>query len=124
MSGDRSSVQTGLMEPGAIVVLHVGSPPEKYWGILHQVVGAGITLRGLNLSSFDDWMRAAAYGEEAGIGLATMFFPLHRVERMFLDEPLGGAESLAQTFERRVGQTVEDFLGLYDASKQSTDITN
>ncbi|MEM9554588.1 MAG: hypothetical protein AAGC60_10030 [Acidobacteriota bacterium] len=112
------------MDPGAIVVVHVMNPHEKYWGILHQINPAGIAMRGLNLSSFDDWMRSAAYGDEAGLGLATMFFPLHRVERVFLDEPLGGAESLAQTFERRVGRSVEEWLGLFDAQGTGTDVAN
>ncbi|MEL7059732.1 MAG: hypothetical protein AAGN46_06865 [Acidobacteriota bacterium] len=98
------------LEPGAIVVAHLVRPTEKYWGLLHSIDTAGVALRAINLSSFDDWMRSAIYGEEIGLGLATIFFPLHRVERIFLDEPVGMVESMAQTFERRVGKSVQDFL--------------
>jgi hypothetical protein len=41
-----------------------------------------------------------------------MFVPLFRVERIFLDEPVGQVESYSQRFERRVGATVEEYLGL------------
>ena len=98
------------MEPGSLVILHLVEPNEKYWGVLQRLSEAGLTLRALNLSSFDDWMRSAVNGEEAGLGPATIFFPLRRVERMFLDEPLGMAESLGQIFERRVGRSVHEVL--------------
>ena len=52
------------------------------------------------------------YDEEPALGLATIFFPLHRVERLFLDEPIGQVESLCQLFERRVGKSVHEFLDL------------
>jgi hypothetical protein len=41
-----------------------------------------------------------------------MFVPLFRVERIFLDEPVGQVESYSHRFERRVGVSVEEFLGL------------
>ncbi len=101
------------MKPGSFVVLYLVNPNEKYWGILLSIDPPGITLRGINLSSFDDWMRAITNdNEEPSLGLTTIFFPLHRVERMFLDEPVGQVESLCQSFERRVGATVVEYLGL------------
>ena len=110
------------MKPGSFVVLYLVNPSEKYWGILLSVDSPGITLRGINLSSFDDWVRAISHSgdEEPSLGLTTIFFPLHRVERMFLDEPVGQVESLCQSFERRVGATIVEYLGLDDGS----DLTN
>ena len=105
------------MNPGDFVVLSLVTPSEKYWGILLSVDQPGITLRGINLSSFDDWVRAINHdSEEPSLGLTTTFFPLHRVERMFLDEPVGQVESLCQSFERRVGASVNEYLGLDDGS--------
>lgn len=101
------------MDPGSVVVVHLIEPNEKYWGALRSLSAAGITLRAINLDSLDDWMRAIAYEEEAGgLGLSTLFFPLRRVERMFLDEPVGGIESLGQIFERRTGTAAEDLLDI------------
>ena len=42
--------------------------------------------------------------------LATMFVPLFRVERIFLDEEVGEVESYRTRFERRVGAPVEEFM--------------
>ena len=99
------------MDPGTLVVLHLVNPPEKYWGILIGMGVAGINVRGINLSSFDDWMNSLAYEEEAALGLSTVFFPLHRLERMFVDERVGQVESLSELFERRVGRRVHEVIG-------------
>jgi len=64
-----------------------------------------------NLSSFDDWARAVAR-REASLDLQTMFVPLFRVERMFLDEQVGEVESYSQRFHRMAGVAVESHLGL------------
>lgn len=102
------------MNPGSIVIANLANPSEKYWGVLESIAPWGVTLRGLNLSSFDDWVNDLLQQGEVSIGLTTVFFPLHRIERIFLDEPVGQAESLSQNFERRVGSSVEAFLGLAD----------
>ena len=46
----------GLTE-GAPVVLYLRDPREKIWGLLVSMTPAGITLRGIDLVVFDDWMR-------------------------------------------------------------------
>ncbi len=99
------------MKPGSIVILHLMNPSEKYWGVLESLDMPGLTLRGINLSSFDDWTRSIACEEHPSMGLSTVFFPMLRVERMFLDEQVGEVSSLGQRFERRVGKTVAEYLG-------------
>ena len=106
------------IEPGSIVILYLVNPSEKYWGILESLTRPGITLRAINLSSFEDWLRSVASELEPSLGLATIFFPLSRVERMFLDEQVGEVESLSQSFERRVGRSVEEVLGLKPAAEE------
>ena len=99
------------MDPGCLIVLHLIEPSEKYWGLLKDLNPAGVTLRAVNLDSLDDWMRSIAYEEESiGLGPATIFFPLRRVERMFLDEAVGPIESLGSLFKRRTGHSPLDFL--------------
>ncbi len=55
-------------------------------------------------------MIQATRDEPPTLGLATMFLPLFRVERMFLDEQVGAVESYRQRFESRVGMAVESYL--------------
>lgn len=94
------------MKPGSIVILHLVNPSEKYWGKLEELAPVGVTLRGLALASFDDWLRDLTSGDPPSIVLATIFFPLHRVERMFLDQPEGPVESLAQRCEQRLKRSI------------------
>ncbi len=100
-----------MIPRGSIVIVHLINPTEKFWGVLESLEVVGVTLRGINVSSFDDWMSLAARGERA-LGLATMFVPLFRIERIFLDEAVGEVESYRQRFARRVGVPVERYLGL------------
>jgi hypothetical protein len=101
-----------MIRPGTIVIVHLINPTEKFWGVLHDLGVAGVTLRGINLGSFDDWMSQAARRVDQTLGLSTMFVPLFRVERIFLDEPVGAVESYRERFARRVGVSVETYLGL------------
>jgi len=97
--------------PGACVIVNLVNPKEKFFGILGSLSAAGITIRAVNLDSFDDWIRQLAGDEEPDLGLMTMFFPLFRVERIFLDEPAGAIKSYAQRFEEVVGETSGEHLG-------------
>ncbi len=106
------------IEPGSIVILYLVGPTEKYWGTLESLTQTGITVRAINLSSFDDWLRSIVHDLEPALGLATIFFPLSRVERMFLDEQVGEVESLSQSFERRVGQSVAEYLSLDPSAEE------
>lgn len=96
---------------GRFVLAHLVNPSEKFWGRLQDLSPTGFVLRGLNVESFEDWMRDFARGERDGMGLVTMFVPLHRLERMFLDERVGGVESYREVFERRVGRPIESAFG-------------
>jgi hypothetical protein len=97
---------------GSAVIVNLINPSEKYWGIVGEIGVAGIILRGIGVETFDDWMAQAARGEERTLDLSTMFFPLFRIERMFLDEPVGQVESYGERFLRRVGRPVEEYVGL------------
>ncbi len=94
----------------SIVVLSLHSPKEKIWGELLALSPAGITIRGINLSQFEEWLRQAAAGEAGSGTLSTVFFPAYRVERMALDEGVPEAPSLAERFQRRMGLTVQEFF--------------
>jgi len=111
-----------MIRPGALVIVHLISPTEKVWGVLQDLGVAGVTLRGISLTSFDDWMRQAARPGEQSLGLSTMFVPLFRVEKVFLDEPVGEVESYRQRFERRVGIAVERYLAIEGADDEGSQV--
>ncbi len=105
------------IRPGAVVIVHLINPTEKIWGVLLELGVAGVMLRGINVSSFDDWMGQAARRGVQSLGLSTLFVPLFRVERLYLDEAVGEVESYRQRFEKRVGMAVERYLGLAAAAE-------
>ena len=98
--------------PNSLVILNLVNPKEKFFGVLTALSPAGVTIRAINLESFDDWIRQIARDDDPDLELITMFVPLFRVERIFLDEPAGSIKSFAQRFEDAVGKTVLDYLGL------------
>ena len=51
------------MNPGSLVILHLVQPTEKFWGLLLRLGAEGVTVRGINLGSFDDWARGLARSE-------------------------------------------------------------
>jgi hypothetical protein len=99
-------------EPRSLVIVNLVNPKEKFFGVLGSLSAAGVTLRAVNLDSFEDWIRQLAGDEAPDIDLATMFFPLFRVERIFLDEPAGAIKSFAQRFEDVVGRPIREYLGV------------
>ena len=99
-------------EPSALVLVNLVNPKEKFFGVLRALSAAGVTLRAINLDSFEDWIHQIARGDDAEIDMITMFTPLFRVERIFLDEPAGSIQSYSQRFEQVVGRSVQDYLGL------------
>ena len=100
------------LEPSSLVVVNLVNPKEKFFGVLRSITAAGVTIRAINLDSFDDWVRQLSREEEADIQMVTMFIPLFRVERISLDEPSGTIRSYSQLFESVVGRTIGEYLGL------------
>ena len=100
----------------SIVVLHLHSPKGKVWGMLVALNAAGITIRGVDLTSFEELLREAAAGDEAA-ALSTHFYPMYRVERMSLDESRPDAPSHADRFLQRLGVTVQEFFHLEEAEQ-------
>ena len=98
------------MEIDSIVVMNLVAPSQRFFGKLVSLSPSGITIRGVDLDAFDDWMANIAAEEESGVKPTTTFFPLHRVEKMVVDEGNGAVPSLSQEFVTRVGRPVEEYL--------------
>ena len=100
------------METNDIVIVSLAAPKEKIWGQLLLIDPKGVTVRGMELSSFDDFVRQIVGREECTVGLTQSFYPMHRVERVALDEPCGSIPSLSERFHNLVGLTIQEYLGL------------
>ena len=100
------------MEINNIVIVSLISPKEKMWGQLLLLKSKGVTVRGIELEAFDDFIRQVIQQEETAVGLNTVFFPMHRVERIIVDEPSGSIPSLSQRFHAKVGLTIQEYLGI------------
>jgi hypothetical protein len=100
------------VELNSIVIVSLTGPKEKIWGQLLALTSAGVTVRGIELDSFDDFVRQIIHQEEASVGMATVFYPIHRVERIAWDESSGTLPSLADRFRQKVGLTIQEYLGI------------
>ena len=95
---------------GALVLITLNAPREKFWGAVLEINPAGISVRGLDLNSFDEITGMLRADEH--VMPATVFFPLNRMERMELDAGNGPIPSLAERFETKSGHRAARFLGL------------
>lgn len=101
-----------VMEINSIVIVSLASPKEKIWGQLISLNAAGVTVRGMDIGSFDDFLRQILAQEESTVGMAHVFYPMHRVERIANDEPSGSIPSLADRFRQKVGMSIQEYLGI------------
>jgi len=103
MSGRR-------LNPGCIVLIYLQDPREKIWGLLMDLNPAGVLVRGLALSAFDDWLRETSKSGAGDIRPSTTFYPLGRVEKIILDEPGQGVPSLDDQCRARTGRSLGYYL--------------
>jgi hypothetical protein len=99
---------------GAIVLVSLSTPREKFWGAIMAISAAGVSLRGIDLHSFEDFMRQVKAGDE--VSPSAVFFPMHRVERIELDQRNGDIPSMQDRFEAKTGQS---FHGLFSTAGSS-----
>jgi hypothetical protein len=101
------------MDPNSIVIVSLHTPKEKVWGILLDINPSGVTVRGIDLNSFDHFVNGINQLDGERVGLPTVFFPMTRVERISLDEPSGSIPSMAAIFQRKVGRSLLDYLSQF-----------
>jgi hypothetical protein len=94
----------------SFVVVNLHSPSERFVGRLITMSVPGVTLRGLDLGGFEDWMNDISSDEQSGMAPSTIFFPLHRIEKILLDEDFGESPSLASMFMLRIGTSIDEYL--------------
>jgi hypothetical protein len=93
---DGSGASHAPFPPGSMVVVTLGNPRDKFWGMILSLAPEGLSLSGIELASFEDLVMMVKDGES--FNPAVVFFPMHRVERIELDLPDGNLPSLSQRF--------------------------
>jgi hypothetical protein len=95
-------------DQGDSVIIVLRDPREKLLGILDEISTAGITLRGIDLSYFEDWVYSIV-ANEPYLPMNDYFIPMWRVERLTRDERNGEIPSMAEQFEERTGKNLSEF---------------
>lgn len=98
-------------ERGQLVVVLLREPRERLWGCLLGLEAAGIALRGVDVSPWEEILSLVRKGEIEMVALSSRFYPMHRVESLYLDEPSSGLPSLGDQFQARTGLAPSAFLG-------------
>ena len=96
------------IETGESVILVLHTPREKLLGILDEVSPAGVSIRAIDLSYFDDWCAAIANGEQY-LPMSDYFIPMWRVERVTRDIGTDATPSMSDLFEQRTGHSMSEF---------------
>jgi hypothetical protein len=94
---------------GAMVVVTLGNPRDKFWGVILALTAEGLSIAGIELASFEDFVVMVKDGES--FTPAIVFFPMHRIERIELDLPDGNLPSLSQRFSAKTGLEPAQILG-------------
>jgi hypothetical protein len=106
--------------PGALVIVTLCNPREKFWGMILALAAEGLSLSGAELASFEDLTVMVKDGEP--FTPAVVFFPMHRIERVELDLPDGSLPSLSQRFFSKTG--MEPSAALAPGDRRQTDAGN
>ncbi len=88
---------------GAMVLVTLNTPREKFWGSVLALTPAGVCIRGITLEAFDDFVHQIKAGESADP--AAVFFPMHRVERIEVDARSGEVPSISDRFLVKSGMS-------------------
>ncbi len=99
---------------GAVVLVTLNGPREKFWGAVLELTTAGLGVRGIDLNSLDDFARLVRDGEP--VAPSAVFFPMHRIERIELDARNGTIPSLAERFATKSGHDVADVFEIGEFS--------
>ena len=97
-----------------MVVTTLGNPRDKFWGMILALAPEGLSMSGIELASFEDFVVMVKDGES--FTPAVVFFPMHRIERIELDLPDGNLPSLSQRFAAKTGLDPVAILGVPEAN--------
>jgi hypothetical protein len=103
-----STTAHGAFLPGSMVIVTMGNPRDKFWGVILALAPEGLSISGIELASFEDFVVMVKDGEPFSPSI--VFFPMHRIERIELDLPDGSLPSLSQRFTAKTGLAPQSAL--------------
>jgi hypothetical protein len=98
-----------------MVVVTLGNPRDKFWGVILALAPEGLSMSGIELASFEDLVVMVKDGES--FSPTVVFFPMHRIERIELDLADGSLPSLSQRFSAKTGFDPATLLGSAGANR-------
>ena len=114
IAGGEPRAEATRFASSVVVLVTLNSPREKFWGAILEISPAGLSVRGLDLNSFDDFVRLVRSGEPASLG--AVFFPMHRVERVEIDAHNGDIPSLQERFHAKTERDFTELVGTAPAT--------
>jgi hypothetical protein len=93
---------------GAIVLVTLQGPREKYFGAVLALAPFGLVFCGISLESIDDFLAQLRDGEP--VRPAKLFFPMHRIERLEIDQSSGDVPSVSDRILRKSGRAAQQIF--------------
>jgi len=90
------------MQNGDFVTLYLLDPLERVWGRLLRLSDAGVSLRGIDVKEIETF-KYQFHKQEQVVFPQTSFYPMRRVLKMDLDEPIGTVPSIVQSIRAFAG---------------------
>ena len=90
------------MDPGQCVIVHLVEPTERLWGRLIRLNEAGVVLRGIDVRQIEAFKYRQGR-EDGSATLQTVFFPMRRIAKIDLDEPVGQLPSIIESVKDTTG---------------------
>lgn len=107
-----------MFAPGTAIIAYLKEPREQIWGVLLRLEPAGLLIKGIDLNSFEDFLKQFPEAEARTIDLSTVFYPAARLEKILLDEASPAIPALCERFSRRAGLDIRDYLGMSDGKAE------
>ena len=97
------------MQIGDFVQVHLQDPREQWLGRLIELRDAGVVLRGIEIRLVEAY-RYQFQRDVLEVFPQTLFLPMRRIERIYLDEQLGDVPSMVATILTSTGFASEDLF--------------
>ena len=97
------------MEPGQFVNIHLTDPTERIWGRLKRLDPAGVVVRGIDVRQIDTF-RYQFRKDQPTVFPQTLFFPMHRVLKIDLDEPVDHLPAIIESIKRATGMDEDQIM--------------
>ena len=107
---DLREVWNERAAPGAVVLVTLTNPAEKVWGILLELRPEGINMSASPLNAVEGLIEQARQRETLDLPMLSVFYPMHRVERIDRDDQEGSLSSFYRRFRESVGVTVQEYV--------------